>query len=59
MKQKIKNDYNSLSELKKKYYLGRPNENTYEGFSKIYYKYNNIKLKYFPNKICLEDKNNI
>ena len=50
MKQKIKKEYNSLKELKNKYYLQRPNENTYEGFSKIYYKYNKDRSK--KNNIC-------
>ena len=45
MKQEIKKDYNLFNELKKKYYLKNPNENTYEGFSKIFYKYNKDRSK--------------
>ena len=45
MKQKIKKNYESFKEFKNKYYLKRPNENTYEGFSKIYYNYNKDRGK--------------
>ena len=45
MKQKIKKNYESFKEFKNKYYLKKPNENTYEGFSKIYYNYNKDRGK--------------
>ena len=45
MKQKIKKNYESFKEFKNKYYLKKPNENTYEGFSKIYYDYNKDRGK--------------
>ena len=45
MKKEIKKDYNAFNEFKKQYYLKKPNENTYEGFSKIYYKYNKDRSK--------------
>jgi hypothetical protein len=54
MKQEIKKDYESLKEFKKKYYLKMPNENTYEGYSKIYYKFNkerSIKNNIDTNKL--------
>ena len=43
MKQEIKKNYESFKEFKKNYYLKQPNENTYEGFSKIYYKFNKAR----------------
>ena len=50
MKQKIKNNYSAFKELKKNYYLEKPNENTYEGFSKIFYNFNKDRSK--KEKIC-------
>ena len=51
MKKDIKKDYNSFNEFKKQYYSEKPNENTYEGFSKIYNKYNKDRSK--KGNICI------
>ena len=40
MKKKIKEEYVAFENLKKKYYLKRPEEDTYKGFSKLFYKFN-------------------
>jgi len=45
MKKKIKEEYASFENMKKKYYLKRPNEETYKGFSKLFYKYNKEREK--------------
>ena len=45
MHQNIKKDYDSLKELKKRYYERRQNENEYKGFSEIFYNYNKERSK--------------
>jgi hypothetical protein len=45
MKKKIKEEYDAFENMKKKYYLKRPNEETYKGYSKLFYKFNKEREK--------------
>ena len=45
MKKIIRKKYTSLDELKTKLYLKRPNEETYDGYYKLFYKYNKKRSK--------------
>ena len=45
MKKKIKEEYAAFENMKKKYYLNRPKEDTYKGYSNLFYKFNKEREK--------------
>ena len=45
MKKKIQEEYAAFENMKKKYYLKRPNQDTFKGYSKLFYKFNKEREK--------------